>query len=339
MNNSKTVLILGAAGRIGLCLTQAFAAAGWQVIAQARKPFAAPAGVQVLQCDARDVDTLVVAGQGAGVVIHALNPQYTEWERLALPLAEAAQQTAERLGALLMLPGNVYNFGRELPYLLKPDTPEVGSTSKARIRIEIERRMAAAAPRLDSVVLRAGDFFGGPGTGNWFDQAIVAKLRSHRTVTHPGRLDSIHAWAYLPDLARTFVAVADRRAELGGHHRFHFGGYWIEGQVLHEALEEACGHALKAASIPWWAMRLAAPFRADLRAYLEMNYLWQRPHRLDDTSLRALIGTVPLTPLVPALRTNLIELGQLDPAAAATHNITQPGSTICREESFSTQAR
>jgi hypothetical protein len=39
-----------------------------------------------------------------------------------------------------------------------------------------------------------------------------------------------------------------------------------------------------------------------------MRYLWERPHALDDTALRALIGSVPHTPLPQALRAALAEL-------------------------------
>lgn len=306
-----TVLILGAAGRLGHCLVQAFAEAGWQVIAQARKPLpgqlAALPGVRLLHCDALDVPTLLAGATGASVVINALNPPYTEWDRLLLPLADAAQRTAQGLGALLMLAGNVYNFGRELPDLLSTDTPQQPNTPKAALRIEMEARLAAAAPGLNSVVLRAGDFFGGTGRGSWFDLALISRLRSGKVV-HPGGLSTRHAWAYLPDLATAFVRVAEARDRLQGHHRLHFAGYAVEGQVLHAALEAACGRPLKVAGLPWGLIRLIAPVLPSWRAIVEMRYLWQRPHRLDDTALRQLIGTPPLTPLPQAMAQSLLAL-------------------------------
>ena len=312
--NSKTVLILGAAGRLGQCLVSAFAVAGWQVIAQARKPQSLPVGVRALSCDALDVPGLLAGAAGANVVVNALNPPYTEWDRLLPPLADAAQRTAQGLGALLILAGNVYNFGRELPEVLWPGTPEVGNTARAALRIAMEARMAAAAPGLDSVVLRAGDFFGGGGIGSWFDMATVSQFKRGRVI-HPGGLSTVHAWAYLPDLAATFVRVAEAREHLHGHHKLHFAGHAVDGQTLHAALEAASGKSLKVASLPWGVIRLVAPLVASWRAMVEMRYLWQRPHRLDDSSLRALIGPPPATPLVQALRQSLNDLG-LQPSAA-----------------------
>jgi nucleoside-diphosphate-sugar epimerase len=248
---------------------------------------------------------LILAAQGASVVVNALNPLYTEWDRLAQPLADIALQVARASGALLLLPGNIYNFGRELPALLTPATPERGDTPKARIRIEMEARLAAAArDGVDSVVIRAGDFFGGPGAGTWIDMALASKLRKGRFV-YPGNPGIEHAWAYVPDLAQTFVCVAQRRSTLHGHHRLHFAGHTLTGTEFKTAAEALIGRALRMADLPWGIIRLAAPFMPMWRELLGMRYLWQRPHALDDAALRALIGNVPHTPLARALRTTL----------------------------------
>ncbi|MCV2359438.1 NAD-dependent epimerase/dehydratase family protein [Paucibacter sp. TC2R-5] len=324
-----SILILGAAGRLGQCLTRTFAAAGWQVIAQARKPLpdelSKLANVRTLNCDALDRAALLKGAQGATVVINALNPPYTEWHQLLLPLADAAQATAKALGALLMLPGNVYNFGSELPSVLTPNTPERANTPKAGLRIEMEARMAAE-PGLDSVVLRAGDFFGGPGTGSWFDLALASKLKSGRFI-YPGPLDQTHAWAYLPDLAECFVRVAEKRSDLSGHHRLHYAGHSVEGRVMQQALEQAWGQPLKTGGLPWLAIRLGSPFVASWRAIAEMRYLWLRPHRLDDTELRLLIGEPPQTRLVTALQDSLVALGMPAAGVAAGSAGATAGAT------------
>jgi nucleoside-diphosphate-sugar epimerase len=309
---TSTVLILGAAGRIGQVLASTFADAGWLVQAQARKPLpSALAGhphVRPVRCDATDVAALATAAQGATAIVNALNPPYTEWDRLALPLADAVLAAARASGALLMLPGNVYNFGRELPPRLTAATPERGDTPKARIRIEMEARLAAAAADgVDSVVIRAGDFFGGPGPGTWFDMALGSKLAKGRFI-YPGKPDIDHAWAYLPDLAQVFVRVAGQRAQLRGHRRLRFAGHVLTGNAFKAATEAVVGRALRIGNLPWGFIRLAAPFKPMWRELLTMRYLWERPHALDDQALRELIGSVPHTPLPQALRSALADL-------------------------------
>lgn len=296
----SSVLILGANGRFGRTAADAFSRAGWRVTAQSRSSlrYTLPHGVTPLQCDALDHDALLQAcARGVDVIVNALNPVYTDWERKVPPLAEAALALAHATGALLMLPGNVYNFGSRLPEVLTEQTPFAGDTSKARIRIELENRMqAAAASGVRSVVIRAGDFLGGDGPGTWLDMVMAKKLGSGK-FTYPGPLDVPHAWAYLPDLARVFVAVAERRQELAPFEVLHYAGVSCTGTELRRAVERASASSLGVAQMPWWLMRLLAPVVPICRAMLEMRYLWLRPHRLDETKLRALIHDVPHTPL------------------------------------------
>src|SRR5690606_19229262 len=221
---SRTVLVLGANGRFGAVATRAFTDAGWQVLAQARRaPAALPAGARHLATSIEQTEALAREARGAAVVVHAANPVYTRWTREAVPLARAGMDVAARLGATFMLPGNVYNFGASMPALLDEDTPQRPSSRKGRIRATIEAELQArAADGLRGVVIRAGDFFGA-GTGSWFDQVIVRSLRSG-TLVYPGPLDVAHAWAYLPDLARAFVAVAELD-DLPAFTRLHFAGH------------------------------------------------------------------------------------------------------------------
>ena len=92
--------------------------------------------------------------------------------------SDAALAAARGSGALLMLPGNVYNFGAALPPQLREDTPQVAATVKGRLRIESESqvRHATADGAMKAVVIRAGDFFGS-GCGSWLDEVMVKAIR------------------------------------------------------------------------------------------------------------------------------------------------------------------
>lgn len=301
----KRVLVLGANGRFGQAAVHAFAAAGWQVLAQARqapkRPL--PANVRALQTDALDVAALAKQAGSVALIVNALNPDYARWDQLLPPLTEAVVQLAAATGATVMLPGNVYNFGRELPPLLSESTPAAGDHAKARLRIALEQRLQAAAPR--SIVIRAGDFLGGSGT--WFDMAMTKPLAKGK-FTHMGPENITHAWAWLPDLAQVFVRVAERRAELAPHAVLHYAGLSLTGVELQAAIESTIGRKLKAQRFPWWTLMLAAPVMPLMRSLLQMRYLWQRPHQLGESRLQALIGTVPHTPVVEVMRHCLADL-------------------------------
>lgn len=310
----RTVLVLGANGRFGAAACEAFSAAGWQVIAQARRVAGLGVG-RPLQAGLGDLDLVCAQAREAKVVVYAVNPPYTAWAREALPLLRQGIAIAERLGARLMIPGNVYNFGASMPGLLREDTPQRASTRKGRIRIRMEAELEAAAARgLRSTVLRAGDFFGA-GRGTWIDLAIAKRLTEGRLV-YPGPLDMPHAWAFLPDLARTFVALA-QRSDLPPFARLHFAGHTLTGRELLEALQRAAASigidppagGYRVSGMPWLALRALGLVVPMARELSEMAYLWRVPHALDDRALRALIGELPATPVDEALAAALLGMG------------------------------
>lgn len=321
-----TVLILGARGRFGLAAAQAFAEDGWRVLAHMRPGGKIPAGavndtrIEWVAMDIRDAQSLCTAAQGASVVVHALNPAYTNqaWREQALPMLTVSVEIARALGATLMLPGNVYNFGRNMPGILREDTPQRATTVKGQIRIGMEEQLRRSGVR--SIVIRAGDFFGS-GRGTWFDQVIMKNI-DKGVLTYPGARDVPTPWAYLPDLARTFVAVAARRATLPPFVVLHFKGHVLSGQqwlhALHPMAQSqgwvASGQTIRFKHLPWPLLRLAGWFVPALASLTEMRYLWETPHALANERLESCIGAEPHTPLPQALRSALHGLGYLDDA-------------------------
>ena len=313
----NTVLILGARGRFGLATARAFADAGWRVIGQTRPGVQEPdtASIEWVGIDLNNTQAVVRAAQGATVVVHALNPAYTNraWQSQVVPMLDAAIGIARTLGATLMVPGNVYNFGTAMPAVLGEDTPQLARTIKGQVRIAMEAKLRASGVR--AVVIRAGDFFGS-GNGTWFDTAMVKDIRKG-VFTYPGEPGVSHAWAYLPDLARTFVAVAQRRNALTPFEVLHFAGHQIAGQRWTEVLTaqaRAQGwikpeRSLKIKNLPWAVIRLGAKLVPTWSALLEMRYLWEMPHALVNAKLTALIGPEPHTPLVLAVEAALADLG------------------------------
>lgn len=299
---SKTVLVLGAGGRLGQAATKAFAQAGWTVLAQARKPIHTErwANVRHIRADALEVESIVAQSGDVDVIVHAINPDYARWEQLLPPVNAAVLALAKKLDALIMIPGNVYNFGKDLPSVLTETTPFVANTDKARQRIAMEASFATAVDvGVRTVVIRAGDFIGGSGT--WLDMGISKQL--HKGVfTSMGPDHIAHAWAYLPDLAQVFVRVAEKRDQLAAYEVLHFPGYHASQQDLQSTFELLLGQRLQQKPMAWNMMQVIAWFSPLLRAVLKMRYLWQRPHQLSGEKLMRLIGPIPQTPMKLALR-------------------------------------
>lgn len=314
----KTAAILGAAGRNGEAVAKAFLKAGWRVkgIARGAKVETLAPGIEPVAADASDRAALVDACAGADVIVHALNPAYDDWTRTVMPLAENVLAAAEASGATVMIPGNVYNYGTTIGVDTKETDPVNGDTEKGRLRIEMEGlfERAARAKGIRTIVIRAGDFFGGARAESWLDLMILKDMRKDR-FTWPGpSWKTVHAFSYLPDLAETFVRVAEKRAETEPFAVLNFRGYAVTGEEMQAAAERAAGRPLKRAGVPWMLLRLIGLFNGVLREVVKMSYLWRVPHSLDNAKLEARIGPEPHRPLETALAEAIADL-KLDRAA------------------------
>ena len=305
------IAVLGAKGRIGRAVAKAFLDAGYGVRAVTRdgKIPAELAGAESAIADALDRDQLIAAIAGADIVFNGLSPIYSDWTS-CLPMAENVMAACRAAGAHHFFPGTVYNFGSPIPAVLTEETPQHPTTEKGRIRVAMEAlfRREAEAGHVRTAILRAGDFFGGKGTGSWFDLVVASKL-AKGIYTAPGKIDLVHEWAYLPDLAAAFVALAENREKLGVFESLNFAGHAVTDLDMKAAAQSAMGECLYLESMPWWMLRLGSPFNPMWRAILSMAYLRFEPHRLAPGRLAGIIGQVPHTPLGMAVADAIAELG------------------------------
>jgi nucleoside-diphosphate-sugar epimerase len=309
---SARVLVLGAAGRLGHKAAQAFRDAGWTVASVMRPGSAAraPAGTEIVELHALDHAAVCTAARGAAVILHALNPPYTDWSRQALPLAYSAISAAETAGATLLFPGNLYNYGSPLPPVIDENTPMRASSRKGQLRVAIEDRIAEAAERgVRTIIVRAGDFYGG-GQGSWFDLVLAKEIRRGR-ITYPGPLDVAHEWAYLPDFASTLLRVAAIRETLPQFASFGFPGHAVTGHEFTAAIARAMRGKLETNRMTWWLIHALRPVVPLCRELSEIAYLWNEPHRIDGAKLEAAIGAIPRTPLDLAVARALQDIGAI----------------------------
>lgn len=295
------VSILGITGGVGSRVAEAFLAAGHTVTALARDPsrVAPAAGLTLLKGDANNPADLDRAVAGADAVFHGLNLPYQHWDPGMVDLTAKVLAAAERADATLLFPSNLYGLGPDFSAPLTEQGRYEPISRKGALRNRLEAMLqASSAP---TILLRAGDFFGGPGASAWVHHLTVS-ARTGGALQYPANPDTLHSWAYLPDVAATFVRLAERRAELPPHAVFHFEGHIVDGHTFTRAARAALGDPdRRVKAFPWLWMQLARPFVPMVRELFEMRYLWDQPVRMDGSKLRAFLGDVPHTPFEEAL--------------------------------------
>ena len=294
---SGTVLILGASGRFGRHAAEAFWNAGWQV-----------------RIFDRTTDDLVSAANGADVIVNAWNPPYTEWAGALPELTERVIDAARISGANIIFPGNVYGYGPGAPSLITAKTPMAATNPLGRIRIQIEEAYRTSG--VQTIVLRAGDYIDTEASGNWFDKIITAK-RPKGIVVAPGAPEAPHAWAFLPDLARAAVDLAEKRETLSQFEDVLFSGFTLSIDDLAGLISTATGRPMRVRRMNWLPLWCLAPFWRMAGKLLEMRYLWSMPHALDDADMARLLpgfrATDPLTAVAAALGQSDIDPNQAMP--------------------------
>lgn len=313
----KIVLVLGATGGVGGEVAKRLAAAGWTIRALNRnieKARLTEPSYDWRQGDAMSKADVLAAADGADLIIHAVNPPgYRNWGEFVLPMLDSTIAAARAVGATILLPGTIYNFGPDAFPVLREDSPQNPLTSKGRIRAEMENRLRQASnDGVRVIIVRAGDFFGPGAANNWFSQGMVQPGKPVKSVLYPGRAGTGHQWAYLPDVAETMARLVERRDQLPTFAVYHMEGVWdADGQAIIGAIGRAVGREPKVRSFPWWAMPLLAPFVTLFRELKEMRYLWFQPLRMDNAKLVATLGAEPRTPLDAAVKRTLESMGCL----------------------------
>ena len=324
----KTALIIGATGSFGGHAAAALIKHGWRVRALARDPTAAIAKtgermpIDWFEGDGMNPADVLAAAEGASVIVHALNPPgYKNWRGLAVPALKATIAAAEKIGARIVLPGNVYNFAPDAGAMIAETAPQQPVTRKGKIRVEMEEMLREASRNGARVlVLRAGDFFGpaAPNSGlGWLTQRSRGKLRSVYA-TGPGAVG--HAWAYLPDMAETTAQLLDHEDRLADFEVFHFAGHWMErADDLAASLRRVSGQPrLPIKPFPYPMIYALSPFVELFRELIEMRYLWRVPIGMDNAKLVAFLGAEPHTPLDQAVRATLADMDCLGSAVVGS---------------------
>ncbi|POZ63348.1 NAD-dependent epimerase/dehydratase family protein [Chromobacterium alticapitis] len=320
MATRQTALVLGAAGGIGGEVARQLRDAGWEVSGLVRsleRPMLARDGIVWMRGDAMRPDDVERAAEGCAVIVHAVNPPgYRRWAELVLPMLDSTIAAAKREGAVIVLPGTVYNYGPDVFPLIREDAPQRPLTRKGAIRVEMETRLRAyAADGGRALIVRAGDFFGPNAGNNWFSQGLIQPGKAIRRIQNPAAPGVGHQWAYLPDVAGNIVALLARRESLEPFAVFHLGGHWdADGEQMAQAIRRVLqGHGVdvKVSAFPWWLIRLIAPFNVTLKEMMEMRYLWRRPVRMDNGKLLGVLGRETVTPLEEAVAQTLRGLGCL----------------------------
>lgn len=307
---SKGILVIGASGGLGSAIAAEQLRRREPVVALARDEarlrrqlaHADPGGLlSVKGGSALDSAGLLEAAEGCSAIVHAVNLPYAQWspgmERVTMNVVAAARCA----NAPILFPGNVYGLGPPTNTPFGEQAPDRPCCDLGRLRVKLEtmlRTMSQERGAPGVLIVRAGDYFG-PSVRNGLVDRLFARAIDRQPIQALGDLSRPHQWAFVPDLARAMLDLLALRSRLDHFAVVNFPGHTAKpARGFLELVAARAGRAtLEIKTLPWWTLRLAGLWDANIRALLTLRYLWDQGVLLDGSLFARLLPRFEPTPL------------------------------------------
>lgn len=296
-------VVLGAAGGTGSAVVRELVARGLAVRAVTRSGATdVPEGVEQVAADVATPEGALRACDGAAVVYHCAQPDYTKWAELYAPLTAAVLDGAAEAGAKLVFADNLYGYGpTDGP--MTEETSQRAEGSKGRTRVEMAAGILRAHTdgRLRCTIGRSSDYYGPRGTGTTAGDNVMKPALRGKRARWLGSLDQPHALNYLEDMGRALVTLGERDQADG--QVWHLpAAEPLTGRQFLTLVYEAAGHSPKPGVASRTMIRLAGLFNPVVRELNETLYQFERPFVSDASKFRSAFGPFEPTPHDEAVR-------------------------------------
>jgi len=287
-------LVLGSTGSLGSAIVNELTSSGKPVRAlvrspaKARKVFASPDKVELVEGSVEDDMALEKAFDGVEIFHNCINAPYSDWS--ALPeIHGRITDAAIKARARMVFPGNVYIYGHCGTEKVREDHPRNPCSKKGRIRLQLEDTFMRLSREgaLPCVIVRFPDYYG-PNAASVADGIFRSALRDKKA-RWPGKLDAIHEFIFISDAAKAMVAASERPDAAGQDFNVP-GPEPISARDFIGRVFAQVGFEPKMTGTGRTFVRLAGLFNGTARAFAEMQYLAEEPLILDGSKFVSFFG-------------------------------------------------
>lgn len=276
---SKTSVVLGA-GPMGRAIARLLASRGQSVRIVTRDGRSLSQDVPGQRADLSDKAETIAACRGAAAIYFCAAPPYQRWTTHFKPLQAAAIDAAAASGAVLVAVENLYGYGEA--GVLRADAPLRPTTRKGGVRAEMSRELLRAHEqgRAACVAGRATDFFGPEVRMSALGERFWPPLISGKPIDWIGDPDAPHSFAYLPDLAEAYVALAEAPEAWGK--AWHMPALPpLTVRALCQAARGPDAAPTRIRVTPNWLLRVVGLFQPAAGELVEMRYVFESRFEID----------------------------------------------------------
>jgi nucleoside-diphosphate-sugar epimerase len=316
MSSLNKVAIFGAAGAIGRAVAPELERRGiaFRTVGRDKAKLQAAFGhmthAEVFDADLTDLRSAGAAARGVDTIIYTVGVPYTSFQLHPAMIRTAIEAAATMQVARLVLVSNVYSYGVPRTSHVAETHPREPQTRKGMFRKEQEDAVTEAhrKGRLQGMVVRLPDFYGPHADLSMANPVFRAAIEG-KTANWLGPVNAPHEFVFVPDAG---IAIADlaERPDCYGEAWNIAGAGEINAMDFITRVYRAAGRSPKYRSVGRGMLKIMGWFNPMYRELIEMMYLTETPVLLDDSKLRAKLGTVHKTSYDDGIRQTLACLRQ-----------------------------
>jgi nucleoside-diphosphate-sugar epimerase len=311
-------VVLGASGGTGNAVVRALAERGHRVRAVNRAADAdVPPGIERLAADITKTDEARRAVEGAAVVYHCAQPEYTRWAEEFPPMNRVVVDATASVGAKLVFADNLYMYGAADGPMTE-DTEVAPSSKKGVVRARMAEELLAAHHdgKVRVAISRASDYFGPRALDSAIGERLFEAALKGKKVPWLGSLDVPHTVSYSLDMGRA-IAILGERDEADGQVWHLPADRPVTGREFISLVGQALGRPVKPTTTTAGMVKLAGLFVPTIREVGEVMYQWTAPSVADGSKFERAFGPFEVTPNAEAVRATVEWYRGRERAAAA----------------------
>ncbi len=230
--------------------------------------------------------------QDVSAVFHCTNFPITVFER-NVAAAQNVLDLAREQGIHVIYPSNVWVYGRPQSIPITEDHPKRPCSKLGEVKLRIDETCMDYFHKhqLPVTILHLPDFYGPYVLNSWMQGNYEAASHG-KPMNMMGNIHKPHEFIYIDEAAKAMSSVFNEENAIGQY--YNVPGY---GSItLHDFstyLYEAAGTSGSLRTAPPWLLRVMGLFNKELRAYLEMQYLFEEEILLDGSKIKEAVGYVP----------------------------------------------
>lgn len=306
----KKALVLGASGSMGYAIVKELCNRGVHVVAFARNReklealFSGRENVEVIAGDVFIQENIMNAAKGVDVIFHAVNIPYSEWEKQQSKLLINILEVTKYYGIKLGIVDNIYAYGEQERELVKEDAEKRPHTKKGKIRLQLEEMTQKANVKM--FIAHFPDFYG-PNAESTLIHHTLNRVLANKLSSFVGDKKIAREYIFTPDGAKAMVELALRDEVYGQN--WNIPGYGvITGEEMIQHIRELTGYTKPVITVKKGMINFMGLFDRQMKEFVEMLYLTEKPVVLSGEKYEKHIGIVPRTSYYEGLKKTIVHM-------------------------------